>query len=140
MVCVPQGVCEFGTLERRGGKGGHGEELIYHRDTEDTEFRKNKKIRSDSETPRSLYLCGKFTLLHVLPPSPRPLTPEVRGAPRCVQEDTTPKIGLLLERETRRMREFACRPPLSWLALLPHLRVLATHLHGLSPNPVVRRH
>jgi hypothetical protein len=41
MVCVPQGVCEFGTLERRGGKGAHGEELIYHRDTEDTEFRKN---------------------------------------------------------------------------------------------------
>jgi hypothetical protein len=55
---------------RRGGKGGQGEELIYHRDTEDTEFRKNSKIESDSETPCSLCLCGEFTLLYVLPLSP----------------------------------------------------------------------
>ena len=51
----------------RGGGGGRGEEEIYHRDTEGTEFRKNSK--SDPiPTLCPLCLCGKFPFLRVLSP------------------------------------------------------------------------
>ncbi len=48
--------CEHSLYERtRRGGGGHGEELIYHRDTEDTEFRIRKEKDGWRSGGRRLY-------------------------------------------------------------------------------------